>query len=60
MCDQVIPYMALANGQSRFKATSVTSHARTNMDIVNRFLNVKFSVFKEQNLWVVWVQPSNS
>lgn len=57
MCDQVIPYMALANGQSRFKATSVTSHARTNMDIVKRFLDVKFSVFKEQNLWVVLVQP---
>jgi len=60
MCDQVIPYMALANGQSRFKATSVTSHARTNMDIVKKFLKVKFSVFKEQNLWIVWVQPSNS
>ncbi|WP_462273508.1 RNA 3'-terminal phosphate cyclase [Methanohalophilus sp.] len=60
MCDQVIPYMALANDQSRFKATSVTSHARTNMDIVNRFLKVKFSVLKEQNLWAVLVQPSNS
>jgi RNA 3'-terminal phosphate cyclase (ATP)/RNA 3'-terminal phosphate cyclase (GTP) len=59
MCDQILPYMALANGQSRFKTTSVTSHARTNMDIVNRFLKVKFSVFKEENLWVVLVQPSN-
>ncbi|APH39451.1 RNA 3'-terminal phosphate cyclase [Methanohalophilus halophilus] len=59
MCDQVIPYMALATGQSRFKVKSVTSHARTNMDIVQRFLKVKFSVLKEQNLWAVLVQPLN-
>jgi len=35
MADQIIPYIALAGG--RIRTSEITQHARTNVDIVNRF-----------------------
>lgn len=53
LSDQLLPYLALADGISRFKTKSITSHARTNMDIIGRFINVSFSIGSEDELSVI-------
>ncbi len=44
MTDQLIPYLALARGTSSITSTSLTSHALTNIDLVEKILGVKFQV----------------
>jgi RNA 3'-phosphate cyclase len=44
LCDQLIPYMALAEGRSRIAASKITRHALTNIFVVEQFLPVKFRV----------------
>lgn len=44
MTDQLIPYMALADGTSEITSSSLTSHALTNVALVERILGVKFRV----------------
>ncbi len=41
--DQLIPYMALAPG-SKIKTSKITNHIRTNIDTVEKFLDVKFEI----------------
>ena len=40
--DQILIYLALAEGHSTFAVREVTSHARTTMDLVVRFLPVRY------------------
>jgi len=42
MSDQILPYMALADGKSSVVAHSLTSHAETNMWVIKQFLGVEF------------------
>ncbi|MFH1821389.1 MAG: RNA 3'-terminal phosphate cyclase [Methanobacteriota archaeon] len=42
--DQLIPYMALADGTSEITSTSLTPHTLTNIDLVEKILGVKFQV----------------
>ena len=42
MLDQILPYMALANGPSSVLAEEVTGHAETNMWVIERFLGPRF------------------
>jgi RNA 3'-terminal phosphate cyclase len=44
LCDQLIPYMALAEGRSVIAASKITRHALTNIFVVEQFLPVKFRV----------------
>ncbi|MBN1896767.1 MAG: RNA 3'-phosphate cyclase [Candidatus Aenigmarchaeota archaeon] len=44
MSDQLLPYMALAKGKSSIKAPLLSSHAQTNIHILEQFLPVKFNV----------------
>jgi RNA 3'-terminal phosphate cyclase (ATP) len=44
MGDQLLPYMALAEGESSITVPEVTLHSRTNQFIIEKFLPVKFSV----------------
>lgn len=46
MLDQILPYMALARGSSRILAEEVTSHAETNMSVVESFLGRRFETQK--------------
>lgn len=54
--DQIIPYMALASGRSSAQVREISMHAKTNMWLVERFLDVKFDVEKYGNLWKVSVE----
>jgi RNA 3'-terminal phosphate cyclase len=42
VADQILVFPALAGGRSSFAVREVTSHARTTMDLVARFLPVRF------------------
>ncbi|MEM2907935.1 MAG: RNA 3'-terminal phosphate cyclase [Candidatus Hadarchaeales archaeon] len=44
LTDQLIPYMALAEGTSEITSAELTSHALTNIALVERILDVKFEV----------------
>ena len=40
--DQLLVYLALANGESRFTTRTLTDHARTAMWLIEQFLPVRF------------------
>jgi RNA 3'-phosphate cyclase len=44
LTDQLIPYLALAEGESEITSTELTLHALTNVALVERILNVRFEV----------------
>lgn len=55
LADQLIPYMALAEGGS-FTTRMVTPHTKTNIWVTEQFLDVKFRIDKMENgLFKVWI-----
>jgi len=53
MADQLIPYMAIADGVSILRATEATMHLVTNLWVVERFLGVSADVQREERRSVV-------
>jgi RNA 3'-phosphate cyclase len=51
--DQVLPYMALADAPSEFTVRKVSNHSKTNIWLIEQFLDVSFSVEKSGDLWKV-------
>jgi RNA 3'-phosphate cyclase len=51
--DQMLVYMAMAEGTSSFTTRAVSSHARTAMWLLPQFLPVRFAVEQEGALWRV-------
>jgi RNA 3'-terminal phosphate cyclase (ATP) len=47
LADQLVPYIALADGKSELKVREVTKHLETNMYITQKFLDVSFDMKKE-------------
>jgi RNA 3'-phosphate cyclase len=54
--DQFLPYMALAEGESIFLTRELTNHAKTNMWLIEQFLEVKFEVRENEGLKEVMVR----
>ena len=54
--DQFLPYMALAEGESVFLARELSNHAKTNMWIIEQFLDVKFHVEEREGVSEVRVR----
>jgi RNA 3'-phosphate cyclase len=50
MLDQVLPYLALAEGESLVVAEELTTHAETNMAVIKRFLGRGFETAKKGRL----------
>lgn len=44
MSDQIIPFIALANGISKVRVEKITEHCQTNIRIVEKLLPVKFDI----------------
>jgi len=44
LTDQLIPYMALADGSSEITSTELTSHTLTNISLVEQIIGVKFEI----------------
>lgn len=53
MTDQIIPFLALANGMSEIKIEELTEHCKTNMLIVEKILESKFDVDLEKRIVAV-------
>ncbi len=49
MLDQVLPYMALAHGSSEIVAEEMTRHAETNIAVIERFVDRRFSVTENED-----------
>lgn len=47
--DQVLPYMAIAKGESRCFVKKISNHAQTNMWLIKQFLDTKFEAKQEEN-----------
>jgi RNA 3'-terminal phosphate cyclase (ATP) len=54
LADQLLLPMALAGGGS-FTATKLNMHARTNMDVISRFLPVSFETVEHENMTSVTI-----
>ena len=55
LTDQILIYMALAEGKSQVRISKLTLHAQTNIKIVEKFLNGKFEIENNVLMWI----PSN-
>jgi RNA 3'-terminal phosphate cyclase (ATP)/RNA 3'-terminal phosphate cyclase (GTP) len=50
MADQILPYLALAGGESRLRVAGITDHCRTNVWVVEQFLPARFELDEERGL----------
>jgi len=51
LADMLIPYMALAEGKSAFLVQAVSEHIESNIWLMEKMLNSKFSIQKVNNLY---------
>ena len=51
LADMLIPYMALAKEKSAFLARTVSEHIESNIWLMEKMLNVKFTIEKVNNLY---------
>jgi RNA 3'-phosphate cyclase len=60
MGDQILPFLALANGKSEVAVEKITKHCLTNMWVIEKFLPVKFRVEgKEGEAGRIICEPKN-
>jgi RNA 3'-phosphate cyclase len=55
MADQILPYMALAQGKSKVTLSEITNHVKTSMWVIEKFLDGKFET--KDNL-ISWTPSS--
>lgn len=48
--DQLIPYLALAKGQSKMRVFSISDHTKTNIWVTEKFMPVKFRIDEVQKI----------
>ncbi len=53
LADMLIPYMALAEGKSTFYVRAVSEHIESNIWLMEKMLNVKFTIQKVNNLFKI-------
>jgi RNA 3'-terminal phosphate cyclase (ATP)/RNA 3'-terminal phosphate cyclase (GTP) len=51
MSDQILPFMALGDGEGSFTASCITDHCRTNMWVIEKFVRGKFKVRDNTVAW---------
>lgn len=51
MADQILPYLALASGKSKISVSEITNHARTNIWVVEKFIDGKFEIKDSSIIW---------
>jgi RNA 3'-phosphate cyclase len=44
MADQILPFMALANGPSEFLVREITQHTKTNIDVIEKLVGASFEL----------------
>ncbi len=56
LSDQLIPLMAYIKGPSRIKVLEITSHAKTNLELIKMFTNRNYDIIKEKNCFIIEYQ----
>jgi len=55
--DTILPYMALAKGESRIKVRKISNHIQTNINLIEKLLHIKFKTNKvKENLFEIKVK----
>lgn len=55
--DQILPYMAMADGPSRFSVSRISKHLLSQMDTLESFLDVRFGVERKNDIYHFSVNP---
>lgn len=58
--DQLLPYMAMAEGKSRFIVSRISKHLLSQMDTLESFLNVRFGVERKDDGYHFTVSPGEA
>jgi RNA 3'-terminal phosphate cyclase (ATP) len=58
--DQLLPYMAMADGKSEFTVSRISKHLLSQMDTLESFLDVKFGVKRIDDIYQFSVSPGGS
>jgi RNA 3'-phosphate cyclase len=53
LSDQLIPLMAYVKGSSRIRVLEITSHTKTNLELVKLFINRDHTIIKEKNSFII-------
>jgi RNA 3'-phosphate cyclase len=53
MGDQILPFLAIAGGESTISTTRITDHLRTNLWVINHFLPIETQIREERTRAVV-------
>ncbi len=51
LADMLIPYMALTEGKSSFLTRAISEHIESNIWLMEKMLNAKFTIEKVNNLY---------
>jgi len=51
LSDQILPYLALASGKSRVTVSEITNHCKTNIWVIEKFIEGKFEIKGNLILW---------
>ncbi len=51
LTDQILPYIALASGKSQITVSEVTNHCKTNIWVIEKFLDGKFEIKDNLITW---------
>ena len=51
LADQILPYLALAQGKSKVKVSQITNHCKTNIWVIEKFLKGKFEIKEKTITW---------
>jgi len=51
LTDQILPYLALAPGKSQISVSEVTKHCKTNIWVIEQFIEGKFEIKNQQISW---------
>ena len=56
LSDQLIPLMAYIKGHSKIKVLEITSHTKTNLDLIKLFNNRNYTIIKDNKHFIIEYQ----
>lgn len=52
LADQILPYLALGEKKSQITVSEITNHCKTNIWVIEKFLNGKFEIKDKLIIWI--------
>ncbi|MEJ2249668.1 MAG: RNA 3'-terminal phosphate cyclase [Candidatus Lokiarchaeota archaeon] len=53
LSDQLIPFMANIKGESRIKVSEISSHTKTNLELIKQFNNREYQITRDNNSYII-------